>query len=187
MTTLDTVAITPEPLSTGSAPLAKKRTRRTPSQMAKARADKAERIASRPQTGESRAEGRPIRIPISQRKVLQAKQRDGFVRRYVNEVMGRVEMFFDAGWRIVNKDQNTRDKNAHSESQLGSVDRIAVNRDPKMRATTAVLMEIEQHLYDEDAAYKQAQIAAQEKVLSKPETVKNLYGKGVTHETLRST
>jgi hypothetical protein len=98
---------------------------------------------------------RPERTPLHKQKALNAAHRDGYVRRWVNESVDRVEAFTRAGWTPVVGEENTSDTRAQTESQLGSVVRKVVNKDPNASCRTAILMEIPKDLYDADQADKQ--------------------------------
>lgn len=102
---------------------------------------------------------RPTRTPLHKQQNLTATHREGFVRRYVNEEIGRIEAYIKAGWKpVVGSDQNTSDIGANTESQMGSVVRKVVNKDPKASAKYAVLMEIPQEWYESDQKDKQKAI-----------------------------
>lgn len=105
----------------------------------------------------------PKRVPIHQQKSLSAKTRTGFVRRIVNEELGRVESFKMAGWTVVEgRNENDSDIRAQNGTQLGTEVRYVVNRDHQARCSTAVLMEIPEELYNEDYLEQQKDIAANE-------------------------
>lgn len=94
---------------------------------------------------------RPARRPLQAQNALAYASRQGWVRRWVNDTMGRLEAFQDAGWTFVDgKDQDTSDKAVSDASALGSVVRRVVNRGLGADNKTAVLMEIPQEWYDED-------------------------------------
>lgn len=106
------------------------------------------------------------RKPVAARQPLAAKQRDGYVRRFVNDELGQVEDFGDAGWAaVLVGDQDISEKRAQNASQLGSVVRRVVNRDPRARCQYAVLMEIPVELYQEDQRTKHAELDASDKLL----------------------
>lgn len=99
------------------------------------------------------------RTPLYKQKALGIKDRPGFVRRQILEKPGRVEMFMDAGWKIVeNEDgEDLRDNRLQHTDPLGSVMRQRVNSNPTTTAQTAVWMEIEEEFYTEDMKHRQAQ------------------------------
>lgn len=105
---------------------------------------------------------RPQRVPMHKQKTLAAKSREGFERRWVNESVDRVEAFIRAGWTPVVGDENTSDARAQSESQLGSVVRKVVNKDPLANNRTAILMEIPLDIYLADQKDKQKVVDAKE-------------------------
>ncbi len=110
-------------------------------------------------TDTGRARNRPARVPLHTRRALDALAHPGFVRRFVNEDYGRVDAFIEAGWALV-----TNDKNESSEVRLqdgtavGSVVRKVVNKGANANAKTAVLMEIPEEFFQEDARAKQAKV-----------------------------
>ncbi len=106
----------------------------------------------------SRAKNRPTRTPLHKRKVLDAKPRQGYIRRWVNELHGAVSAFQEAGWSLVVGDEDQSENRVQDASQLDSVIRRVVNRDPNASAKTAVLMEIPEDLYKEDQADKAQRI-----------------------------
>lgn len=125
---------------------------------------------------ESRAEGtRPKRVPIHKRKILDAPQREGYVRRFVNDELGRIQMFLEAGWTFVCSENTVREKRAQDASNLGSAERVVVNRDPHARSNTAVLMEIKEEWYNESQAYMQDQVDRTEASYD-PAKMQGVYG-----------
>lgn len=105
-----------------------------------------------------RAKNRPKRTPLHRRRLLEAKKRPGYNRRWINEEIGAVEAYKEASWMPVEGEEDASDNRAQKESQLGSVVRRVVNRDPNASAKTAILMEIPEDLYNEDQAEKQKQV-----------------------------
>jgi hypothetical protein len=104
--------------------------------------------------------GRPVRRPVSQRVVLSAPQRAGYVRRWVNDTEGRIKIFEEGGWRPVANEAGleTADKSRLAESSLGSVVTRHVGNNMK-----SVLMEIKQEYFSEDQAKKAESIKASER------------------------
>ena len=94
---------------------------------------------------------RPKRQPVSQRKVLSAPTRPGYIRRWVNDSEGRVKLFEEGGWNPVANEPGlqTADKSKMAESSLGSLVSRHVGGGNK-----AVLMEIKEEWYSEDQAKK---------------------------------
>lgn len=95
-------------------------------------------------------ERRPSRIPITQRDVLTAPQKDGYVRRFVNindrkEGWQRVLRFMEAGYRIVPGDVEIGDPRVSRISKMGKANIVSVGGGMK-----AILMEQRQEWYDED-------------------------------------
>ena len=109
---------------------------------------------------------RPERVPMHRKGILTAKGRPGYVRRFVNEEIGRVDDFLAAGWSLVCGDEDTSTRSVQTESGKGSsVVRRVVNKNPNARYNTAVLMEISEDLYNEDQAAKMAELDTVEQAL----------------------
>ncbi len=129
----------------------------------------------------SRAEGRPERRPLHRRRLLDAKPKEGFVRRWVNEEIGAVEAYEEAGYSLVLEEgADTSDKRAQEASQMGSVTRRVVNKDPNASVRHAVLMEIPKEFYDQDQAEKMRRLDEQEAAWNPIEMAKKdptAYGK----------
>lgn len=99
---------------------------------------------------------RPERVSLTKQRILKGEERPGYIRRWVNDITGRVESFIRAGWSpVVGKEQNISDNLLQTESQLGSVVKKVVNKDPNAACRYAVFMEIPEELYNEDQAEKQ--------------------------------
>ena len=122
-----------------------------------------------------RAKNRPQRTPVGRRNVLTAEQRKGYVRRWVNDVDGRIQMFEEAGYEAVTTPTQVGDEIAGSASQVGSV-----VRKPVGGGVTAVLMEIPKEFYSEDQAAKEAHLKAKEGGLLEEVQGEGFYGEGVT-------
>lgn len=91
---------------------------------------------------ETRAKNRPKRTSVRRRRLLEAKHRPGYVRRWVNEELGAIEDYMAAGWEPVAGEEDASDPRLQNNSNLGSVIRRVVNRDPNANAKYAVLMEL---------------------------------------------
>ena len=104
--------------------------------------------------------GRPVRQPVSQRKALFAPKRPGYVRRWVNDTEGRINLFTEGGWLPVETKEGieTANKSKLVEAPMGSIMTRHVGNGMK-----AVLMEIKEEFYQEDQAAKAEQIDATEK------------------------
>lgn len=133
----------------------------------------------------TRADNRPDRserkrVPVGSRDVLNAPEREGYKRRFVNDEDGRIQAFLDAGYTIVEGKTQMGDKSAGDASQLGSV-----ARKPVGGGTNAVLMEIKQDWFKEDQDAKEARLKEKEQGLlldqngRQPEQA-NLYGEGIS-------
>ena len=106
---------------------------------------------------------RPKRVPIhDQRNQMTTDQREGFVRRWVNDIPGRVEGYKIAGWEL----------DPRSGVQVGDVD---INNNNASLSTgahanvgqgmKAVLMRIRTELYEADQKAKQKELDEQQKAL----------------------
>lgn len=113
----------------------------------------------------SRAQNRPNRksakrSPIGTRNVLVAEEKEGYKRRFVNDEPGRIQMFLDAGYRIVDEKTRMGDDNVGQASQVGSV-----AHKPVGGGMNAVLMEIDEEWYREDQDRKEAHLKEREQGL----------------------
>lgn len=122
----------------------------------------------------SRAKNRPKRTPVGQRNILTTDQRPGYVRRWVNDVDGRLAMFEEAGYEAVRTPTQVGDPAAGNASQVGSV-----VRKPVGGGVDAVLMEIPVEYYDEDQAAKEQHLKAGEGGLLGEAKGAGYYGEGV--------
>lgn len=118
------------------------------------------RHSNRPTEGASRSE-RPERIPLHRQNLIHTDQRDGYVRRLVNDIDDRVERFKTAGWSPVENEQ-VGDAHAGDPSSLGSMTTKSVGA-----GTKAVLMEIPKALYESDQKDKQKQVDTLEAAMEK--------------------
>jgi len=101
---------------------------------------------------------RPNRIPLGTRNVLTAPEREGYVRRFVNDDGDRVRDFEAAGYSVVRGDVQVGDLKAGKDTPLGSVVGKSVGA-----GTKAVLMEIKKEWAEEDYRAKQQRITDNEK------------------------
>ena len=132
----------------------------------------------------SRASKRPnrsetVRTPVGRRNVLVAPSKKGFERRFVNDEPGRVQMFLDAGYTIVNDGSQAGDPNVGVASALGSN-----TEKPVGGGKNAVLMEIKEDWYKEDQAAKQTRLKQKEKGILRDANkekldLSNVYGDGL--------
>ena len=117
------------------------------------------------------------RIPLGKRNVLtvQAGDKDpNYSYRFVNDKDGRINMFRDAGWKVVEKRGGMQigDPNAGTAGQVGSV----VTK-PVGGGMVAYLMRIPKEFYKEDQKAKANKINEGEAGLKLEETKKGRYGK----------
>lgn len=125
----------------------------------------------------SKAQNRPVRVPIHKQKSLSFEEKPGFKRRLVNETFGRVEAFERAGWvPVVGHTANTGDHKAGDASQMGSVVRTVVNRGYDAPCKTAVLMEIPEEYYNEDQMDKERSVRSSYADLDPKNKGENSYG-----------
>lgn len=115
------------------------------------------------------------RVPVGTRNKLTAPERPGYVRRFVNDVDGRLSMFEDAGYGAVRVPTQVGDPAAGDSSQVGSV-----VRKPVGGGVTAVLMEIPKEYYEEDQLAKEQRLKEKEKSLLKEAQSLGAEGKGIT-------
>lgn len=107
------------------------------------------------------------RIPLhEQRDIMSAPDKDGFVRRWVNEkdrYGSRIERFVRAGWRPVtdNLPIGAEAVVEHNDS-LGDIIRKNVGGEQH-----AILMEIPQEYYDADQAHKAEKDDAKEQAIKR--------------------
>ncbi len=90
------------------------------------------------------------RTPIGTKDVLKSPQREGYVRRFVNDDEGRIQKFETGGWRVVfERNISGVDKRVGVASQLSTPVVVSVGG-----GTKAVLMEIPEELYKADQIEK---------------------------------
>lgn len=123
----------------------------------------------------SRPKNRPERTPIGTSNKLTAEPRPGFVRRWVNDVDGRIQMFEGAGYEPVRVPTKVGDPMAAEATQLGSV-----VRKPVGGGVDAVLMEIPKEWNEEDQLRKEQALKKKEKSLLSEAPKEGLYGDGVS-------
>lgn len=114
---------------------------------------------------------RPKRQPLATRNILTAPHRPGFVRRFVNDVEDRIEIFKDAGYKIVTEPTKVGDKRAGTETPLGTPVRKSVGG-----GTVAVLMEIPEEFYNEDQMAKEAKRKEMEQSMRQQTQKEGHYG-----------
>lgn len=132
--------------------------------------DKAKKGASKPKRS-NHPENRPKRQPLATRNILKAPKREGFVRRFVNDVEDRVEVFEEAGYEIVREPTQIGDERAGTETQLGSPVRKSVGG-----GVAAVLMEIPEEYYNEDIAAREAKTKDMEASMKQGARKEGFYG-----------
>lgn len=115
---------------------------------------------------------RPTRVPVAgPRDILSVREQDpNYVYRWVNDTVGRIQRFLDAGYEIVNQDVEVGQNTVDRGSKLGSSVTRAVGF-----GVTSVLMRIPKEYYDEDQAAKAAEIDALEASM-KQEAQEGRYG-----------
>jgi len=80
---------------------------------------------------------------------LQAEKRDGYVRRFINDIPGRLILAQESGWEFVNE-PHSPDEDSRTKRYVGTHEGGA--------PMYAYLMEIRQEFYDEDQAEKMAKL-----------------------------
>ena len=122
---------------------------------------------------------RPKRVPIhDQRNQMTTDQREGFVRRWVNDIPGRIEKFLLAGYEVAKGDEIKvgEDGVTSNNIALGTGARKNVGRTRTGEGTQAVLMEIPKEMYEEDQKAKQTTLEATDKVLKRNIRENDFYG-----------
>lgn len=104
-------------------------------------------------SNEKKVEQPRKRIPLGSRNILTAPKKPGFVRRFVNDVGDRVQMFKDAGWDAVADGTTAGDVKLGRPANIGSATNPSVGNGQR-----AVLMEIPEEIYAADRAESQAKI-----------------------------
>lgn len=127
-------------------------------------------MSQRPNRNQS---AHPKRTPIGTRNKLTAEDRPGYVRRWVNDVNGRVQMFEEAGYNAVRVPTEVGEGVSADATQLGSV-----VRKPVGGGVNAVLMEIPKEWNEEDQARKEQALKEKEKSLLS-EAKEGFYGDGL--------
>jgi len=102
------------------------------------------------------------RIPLGTRNILTAPKKPGFVRRFVNDKGDRIQTFKDAGWRAAEMAGQVGDDKAGRATSMGSGATPSVGGGQR-----AVLMEIPEKYYKEDAKAKQDAIAKVEREIAR--------------------
>lgn len=93
------------------------------------------------------------RVPLGSRNVLTAPSKPGFVRRFVNDVGDRIQMFKDASWNVATDVNHVGDDKSGKASLIGSMANPSVGSGKR-----AILMEIPEEVYKADRAASQAKI-----------------------------
>lgn len=127
-------------------------------------------------------EGKPYdkpsdRIPVGSRDVLSVRKDDkdpNYIYRFVNDDPGRIRMFRDAGWEIVERRESIKigDPDVGSEHQLGSVTQKTVGR-----AKVAYLMRQRKKFYTDDQEAKAEKIRQGESEIVAQTNQEGRYGK----------
>ncbi len=115
------------------------------------------------------------RVKLGTRNILSAPKKPGFVRRFVNDIGDRIQMFKEAGWNTV------ADVNQVGDPKLGQASSIGSGANPHVGGgQRAVLMELPEEIYSADRAESQAKITKVENEMkrnSKAEGKDGLSGK----------
>lgn len=107
-----------------------------------------------------------------QRNILTAPKREGYQRRFVNDVGDRVEQFLANGWNVVTDETiQVGDERVGKSQPIGS----PITKDVGV-GVTAVLMEIPQELYDARQKRKSEIIAEKERKMALQNRAEGAYG-----------
>jgi len=127
------------------------------------------------ETNQSRAEGRPARVPVSSRQNITTvyDSDPNYVYRWVNDVEDRIERFKLGGWEIVDsKSVKVGQRSLDNSGEMsGTISRsVGAGR-------TAFLMRIKKEWFDEDQAEKARQIQeSEDAMLRKEKNAEGRYG-----------
>ena len=124
---------------------------------------------------QSRAQGRPKRVPIGTRNVLTYPPIPGYVTRVVNDTEDRIQRFKEAGYEVVTSDELLGDRACGAAGSVGS----EVSK-PVGGGRRGVLMKIKEEFYKEDQAAKQKEVDEKEASLwrqAKEQGLTNQLGK----------
>jgi len=125
-------------------------------------------MAKRTEVGEERPRKR---TPIGTTQRLVAPKREGYKRRWVNDVDDRIAMFKAAGYEPVAGHLETNSGQLGLDSQMGNTVHKSVGGGQK-----AVLMEIKEEWYQEDQQAKQKRIDQTEAALVSAKDKQGHYG-----------
>lgn len=105
----------------------------------------------KPGRGRSDDESRRTRVPLGTKRTrLYAKERPGYVRRWVNDEAGRLSRAVDGGYEFVTDPNMRSDESGKVCTQAGT--------DSTGAPMKVYLMEIRREWYEEDQAEKQARV-----------------------------
>lgn len=129
-----------------------------------ARVNSSRSVAGRGSRASEIKDARPTRgkdrVPMHMRNVMATEQREGFVRRFFNDVEYRIAAALDAGWQFVHKDGHETIGDASGTQEGGDIG-SKVSR-PVGGGIVAFLMEIPEELFAEDQLAKQRLVNATE-------------------------
>jgi hypothetical protein len=127
--------------------------------------------------GQTRAEGRPERVPLHRQNIMHADTRTGYVRRMVNDTDDRIERFKKAGWTTV-EGGKVGDEHAGDPSSIGSITEKSVGAGMK-----AILMEIPEEYYKADQSDKMKKVDQLEEAME--QDIKNKLGGSAIGEGIK--
>lgn len=121
--------------------------------------------------------GRVKRQPVGQRSRLSVTGKDpNYEYRFVNDIGDRIQMFQEAGYELVSKDQHRiGDNRLDVAGPDGSNAVVSVGVKPNGDAQRAYLMRIKKEWYDEDQQKKLENVKAFQESLKKP-NIEGAYG-----------
>ena len=117
---------------------------------------------------ELRKAERKARVPIgSHRMKLKADTREGYIRRWVNDTPGRLDMFREAGYEHVTDPKLVvgEGDDINQRPGIDSMVSRAVGIREDNQPLRAYLMEIPEEFYKEDQESKMAQVEEREEAL----------------------
>lgn len=124
----------------------------------------------------ARTNTRPKRTPVGTRNRLSVSNQDpNYVYRIVNDLDDRVAQLENNGWEFVpTSETKVGDSRVDNASALGSKASVSVGQGVK-----AFVMRIPKEYYQEDQAYKQAQVDAVEQTMKQDAKRAGDYGAGI--------
>ena len=116
---------------------------------------------------------RPKRFDLTKRNILTAPDRPGKHRRFVNDTHDRIEQFLNRGWSIVTEEEikEIGDPRVGKGTHVGT----PVSKNVGL-GVTAVLMEIDQEIYDEYQEARRKELNEKERAMTLQPQKEGSYG-----------